>query len=230
MTEHIIFDLDGTLVDSVQVCTEVLNFMLRERGSAVVLSNADTRRYISRGGAPMVEALLGTACVDPDKDIIAFREHYANLTTPPDCVFAGVRKGLAALRRQGFTLSICSNKPQALCDKVLNELGLSDMFYTVVGSKPGLLVKPATDLMDVVLRTLDARADQCVFVGDSELDHGLANACNMRFLFVTYGYADIQCNADDVETFDHFRDVVAALLPTESRRRGNAQTTMVIDG
>lgn len=230
MIEHIIFDLDGTLVDSVQVCTEVLNLMLRERGSAVVLSNAATRRYISQGGAPMVEALLGTACVDPDKDIIEFRERYADLATPTDCLFAGVREGLTALRRQGFTLSICSNKPQALCDKVLSELGLSEMFYTVVGSKPGLLVKPATDLMDVVLRTLDARADQCVFVGDSELDHGLANACKMRFLFVTYGYADIHCNSDDVQSFDNFHDVVVSLLPTESRRRGNAQTTMVIDG
>jgi phosphoglycolate phosphatase len=230
MTEHIIFDLDGTLVDSVQICTEILNAMHRDRGSSVVLGNADTRRYISQGGAPMVEALLGSACVDPDKDIIEFRARYADLATPTNCLFAGVREGLAALRRQGFTLSICSNKPQLLCDKVLSDLGLNEMFDTVVGSKPGLLLKPATDLMDLVLRNLDAQADQCVFVGDSELDHGLANACNMRFMFVTYGYADIQCNSDDVQSFNNFTDVIVSLLPTDSGNNGGFQTTMVING
>lgn len=230
MIEHIIFDLDGTLVDSVQVCTGILNEMHRDRGSAQVLCDADTRRYVSQGGAPMVEALLGLACVDPDKDVVEFRARYAKLATPANCLFPGVREGLTALRRQGFTLSICSNKPQVLCDKVLSDLGLSDMFYTVVGSRPGLLIKPATDLMDLVLSNLDARTDQCVFVGDSELDHGLANACAMRFLFVTYGYADIQCNSDDVPSFDHFSDVVFSLLPAASNAHGNYQATMVIDG
>jgi phosphoglycolate phosphatase len=230
MIEHIIFDLDGTLVDSVQICTEILNDMLRDRGSDTILSNSDTRRYISLGGAPMVEALLGQVCRNPEKDIIEFRNRYATLPTPINCVFPGVREGLAELRKQGFTLSICSNKPQALCDKVLGELRLGDMFHTIVGGRPGALSKPATDLMDIVLCNLDARPDQCVFVGDSELDHGVANACKMPFFYVTYGYADVRGDARNTQSFDHFGAVVDALLSEDSSLRGNAQATVVING
>jgi phosphoglycolate phosphatase len=229
MIEHIIFDLDGTLVDSVQICTEILNTMHSDRGSSVLLSNADTRSYISLGGAPMVEALLGSVCIDPDKDIAEFRSRYANLATPANCLFTGVRDGLTELRRQGFTLSICSNKPQHLCDKVLTDLGLSEMFYTVVGSRPGVLLKPSTDLMDIVLRNLDAQSEQCVFVGDSELDHGLAKACKMRFMFVTYGYADAQCDPEDIRSFHNFRDVVSALLPADQSSLENLKATAVIN-
>jgi phosphoglycolate phosphatase len=230
MIEHIIFDLDGTLVDSVQICTDILNDMHLDRGSDTILTNSDTRRYISLGGAPMVEALLGPACVDPEKDIIEFRKRYATLSTPANCVFPGVREGLAELRKQGFTLSICSNKPQALCDKVLGELRLGDVFHTVVGGRPGLLPKPATDLMDVVLRNLDVQPHQCIFVGDSELDHGVAKACKIPFFFVTYGYADGQCDARNAQSFDHFGAVVNVLLSGGSSLHSHSQTIVAVNG
>ena len=111
-----VFDLDGTLIDSVPLCTEILNAMLADRGAAMPLSRADVRPHVTAGGRRMVSALLGSHCGDADAAIAEFRARYAALPTPPGSLFPGVRAGLAALRGLGVGLAIWSNTPQALCD------------------------------------------------------------------------------------------------------------------
>lgn len=213
MKRHIIFDLDGTLVDSALVCVEILNEMLAERGSPVRIRHDEAKPYLSLGGATMVKALLGPACGNPDQDIIEFRDRYTVRPTPGESVFKGVRDGLAMLHRQGFSLSICSNKPQHLCEKVLRELDLAHLFNVVVGTRRGVSPKPAPDLMDITLDAIGISVEQCIFVGDSDLDHEVALACGIPFYFATYGYAEKDWHAADAIRFDCFSDLVTLLSP-----------------
>ena len=211
MTDFIIFDLDGTLVDSAAVCTEILNGMLRDRGSFRDIAVHEAKPYLSRGGAQMVAELLGNECGNPELELAEFRTRYAQFPTPTSSLFAGVHAGLHELASLGFGLAICSNKPQNLCEKVLAELGLASVFSAVVGGSSGRRPKPAPDLMELTLDSLGATAEHCLFVGDSELDHAIAEATGVPFLFVGYGYADAEWDRSGLVEFGHFADLVQVI-------------------
>jgi phosphoglycolate phosphatase len=212
MRPALIFDLDGTLVDSCAICVEILSDMLRARGSSHAIDPIAARPWMSVGGARMVAALLGPDCGDPDAEIAEFRRLYAVKKTSADTLFAHVATGLQRLAQAGHALAICSNKPQNLVDNVLRDTGLAPLFTSIVGQRPGLRAKPAPDMLNAVLAELDAAPDQGLFIGDSEIDHQVAQEAGMGFLFVTYGYAhaDYVAPKDSYGCFGALCDAVLA--------------------
>ncbi len=203
-----IFDLDGTLVDSAAVCAEILNAMLAARGAPAALTSCQVVPHLSIGGRQMVAALLGPHCGDAACAIAEFRARYAAMPTPPGCLYPEVRTGLHLLHKHGFRLGICSNKPQNLCDKVLDELGLAPLFTAIIGGRAELPPKPAPDLLLAAMRQLGAVPAATRFVGDSVLDMACAAAAGVAFIGVRYGY-----DAPDApDCHSRFGDVVDALL------------------
>lgn len=213
---HVIFDLDGTLVDTAPLCAEILNDMLGERGSERRVAAADTRRFLTRGGQQIVAALLAEECGDIDLELAEFRRRYQARPTPQESLFPGVLDGLRELSRLGVRMAICSNKPQALCDKAFDELGLSSLLHAVVGSRVGLPLKPAADLAHLALAELGAAAADCLFVGDSQVDWLTAQAAGMPFLFVSYGYAEPGWSAAGVRTAACFTDLLPFVLEQQA--------------
>lgn len=212
MIRQLIFDLDGTLVDSYAICVQILSAMLEDRRSEHRIDPISSRPWMSVGGAAMVAALLGPACLDPKRDVEEFRARYRETATPPAALFAGVAEGLSHFRDAGFTLSICSNKPQNLCDLVLEQTGIAGLFHTVVGSRPGLRTKPELDLLNETIRALRCLPSECLFIGDSEIDHQVADKAGIPFIFMSYGYAVPEyCNLDGV-SFDCFRTMSHSVL------------------
>lgn len=216
MRSHVIFDLDGTLVDTAPLCAAILNDMLGERGSDRRVSAADTRRFLTRGGQQIVAALLAEECGDIDLELAEFRRRYQARPTPQESLFPGVFDGLRELSRLGVRTAICSNKPQVLCDKTVDELGLSSLLHAVVGSRVGMPLKPAVELVHVALAELGAGAEQCLFVGDSEVDWLTAAAVGMPFLFVSYGYAEPGWSAAGVPTAACFADLLPLVLERQA--------------
>lgn len=216
MTKCVIFDLDGTLVDSAAICADIITQMLNKRGSKRTISCDDVHPYISVGGKKMVAALLGEYQNDPDRDINEFRAIYDQQPIPQDSIFNGVKNGLMTLQKAGFRMAICSNKPQNLCEKVLKELALAEMFEVIVGHTPNYHQKPEPDLMNLVLKRLQLNAQSCILVGDSEVDHQLAIACQMEFKHMTFGYADQAWDFGTVDQFDTFGDLVDDICSTAS--------------
>jgi phosphoglycolate phosphatase len=212
MRRHLIFDLDGTLVDSCAICVEILEGMLRERGSDRVIDPEFARPWMSHGGQKMVIALLGEECGDPAGELAEFRRRYAVTQTRMETLFNHVVTGLSQLQGEGFVLSICSNKPQNLVDKVLADTGLTPLFNSVVGARAGVAPKPAPDLLDLVLADLGAAPGDCLFVGDSELDHAVADARGLPFLFLTHGYAAPDYQPDPAMSYDCFGKLAEAVL------------------
>jgi phosphoglycolate phosphatase len=208
----IIFDLDGTLVDSNAVCVGILQAMLEERGSDRRIDLGESARHMSLGGERMVSALLGQECGNPAAELAEFRDRYARTLTPHHSLFEGVRSGLEHLRSVGLELAICSNKPISLCTKVLEDTGLAPLFGVIVGGQVGMRPKPAPDLLDATLLQLCVPADQCIFVGDSELDHDAASDAAIPFCFMRYGYAKPGWEPDHGESFDSFSSLVEHLL------------------
>ena len=212
MKRAIIFDLDGTLVDSCAVCITILEGMLQSRGVARSIDPFEARPLMSWGGERMVAALLGDDCGNASDELIEFRARYNKVETPVTSLFDGVAPGLEALRNAGFALAICSNKPQQLCDKVLGDTGLAGHFDVVVGTMANLKPKPAPDLLHKTLAGLGLSVQEYVFVGDSELDHAIAEQAGMPFHFLTYGYAEEGWAPGSGSSHDHFDQLVGELM------------------
>ena len=208
MTRHIIFDLDGTLVDTAPLCAEIINAMLPERGSQRSVSAADARIHLTRGGHQLVAALLGEECGDLSAELADFRARYIARPTPQDCLFPGVKDALIALAGLGVGLAICSNKPQHLCEKIIGELKLGGAISVIAGSRTDRALKPAPDLALLALSGLGAEPGNCLYVGDSEVDLLTARAAGLPFLFVSYGYAEPGWSPAGLATIDRFEDIV----------------------
>lgn len=197
----IIFDLDGTLVDSAPLIASILNEMRPERA----VTAAEARKYLTQGGAQIVAELLQSD--DIDADLATFRLLYRSRPTQPDCLFPGVRDGLQSLFDAGVLMAICSNKPLELCHKILNDLDL-DHFTTIAGSVDGSPLKPDPHLARQACVGLGPNP---LYVGDSKVDYETAAVTGIPFAFVTWGYAEEGFSFDG-QRFDHFEDLVQFAL------------------
>lgn len=185
---HIIFDLDGTLVDSARITCAIIDAMLAARGIAFRADPATVRAMDAIGGEAMIAAAMGPHCRDPKQEIAEFRSRHAVATTPPDLAFAGVADALAALAAARIGMAICSNKPQHLCEKILGDLGLAGQFTTIIGARPDLPRKPAGDGARLALAALGAEPAATLFVGDSAVDVATAQAAGVDLALVAWGY------------------------------------------
>ena len=184
-----IFDLDGTLVDSAPAVGLVLNEMRLELGLSP-LAFEFYRTWISHGAADLISNSLDVSIEEVTPYIGMFRERYRKLKTPVSCVYIGVVDTIASLSVQGKKLGICSNKPEYLCQKIINEIGLSDFISVIVGGDTLPRSKPCRDPIDFVIRELGGSSSSAIFIGDSLIDQRASAAANVPFVFYTGGYDD----------------------------------------
>jgi phosphoglycolate phosphatase len=208
-TPAIIFDLDGTLVDSATGIAECLADVSRTLGRGHVTVEK-VRRLVSRGVSDLVSSCLATPEeVAIASDVAAFRAVYGSRATAANELFPGVAEGLAELADAGIPLGICTNKPQHLAERVLRDTGIAPFFSTVVGGDATPHPKPRPGHLHDVARGMSCRVEDCILVGDSEVDGDAAAAAGIPFVFVTYGYAigtDVPCTT----RFDAFPAFVRA--------------------
>ncbi len=204
----VVFDLDGTLVDSADAIGDIINNMRAERGLQR-LSLDEVRPYVTSGGAAMAEALLAGAWGDTLTALAAFRERYGAAPTPADSVYPGAREALAALSGAGLRLAVFSNKTQSLCEKVLGDLGLAPRFAAVVGTGPNTPHKPdPTGFFQALNRAGGVAARSCL-VGDSAADEATAKRAGVPFIFAAWGYGDASGVVADVARAQSFANVPA---------------------
>lgn len=188
----IVFDLDGTLVDSLGDLTAALNRMLEETGRTP-LDSARTRGMVGDGAAMLVERALaatGERPDDPDRHLRRFLEIYETglaLSTKP---FAGVAETLAELGTAGWRLAICTNKPRQAAIGLLTTLGLIGRFDLVAGGDSFATRKPDPGPLLGILAALEVSPGRAVMVGDHLHDVACARAAGVPVVGVSYGYFD----------------------------------------
>ena len=213
----VVFDLDGTLVDSVPDLHAALNWLLARLGRRAVTLE-EVVGMVGDGVPKLVERGLlatgGLPAEGADGPIADFTRHYeanaATLTRP----FPGAVAALAALRDAGCTLAICTNKPAGATGEILDALDLAPFFAAVAGGDtvPGARKPDPRHLMHV-LDQLGAAPGDAVMVGDSHNDVNVAKAAGVPTVAVTFGYAHgpVEELGADV-LIDHFDDLVPALM------------------
>jgi phosphoglycolate phosphatase len=185
---NIIFDLDGTLIDSARLTGAIVDRMLASRGATRQADRALIRRMDAVGGEAMIAAALGALSSDHALEIEEFRAIHKAIDVPGDLAFEGVREALRDLSEAGIGMAICSNKPQFLCEKILGELGLAHHFAVIVGSAPERAKKPDPYTALQALQGLRGTPADTLYCGDSAIDLVTARGAGLAAVLVGWGY------------------------------------------
>jgi phosphoglycolate phosphatase len=209
----IVFDLDGTLVDSAPDLCGVVNDMLAQHGR-VILDMDDIRKMVGDGAAKLIErgfgATGGLPAPLPDltrEFIRLYEERIARETRP----FPTVVDTLERFKAAGLKMGVCTNKTTHLSKRLLDELDLSRFFTAVVGGD-GPARKPDRRHLEATMQELDAKAGESLMVGDSMNDVAVARNAGVEVVAVSFGYTTIaprELGADRViDRFDELNAVV----------------------
>lgn len=213
----IVFDLDGTLIDSAADLATAINSMLADFGREP-LEVVEVRRMIGDGVAMLVaRALAARQCeqADPARAAAIFMRHYESDATSLTTAFPGVTQALQALRAAGLPLAVCTNKPERITAAILEELGLAAYFSRVIGGDSLPFRKPDPRVLLALLETFAAAPQSSLLVGDSEVDAATASAAGVPFVLMKHGYRrgpaeEIACIAA-LESFAELPPLVRAL-------------------
>jgi phosphoglycolate phosphatase len=216
----IVFDLDGTLVDSLADIAAALNGALQEIGAAP-LPLGIVRGMVGDGSPVLVCRALAASGIAPDRlaeRLARFGALYEAAPVARTVVYPGVRETLATLAAEGRRLGICTNKQQGATLAVLHELRLQDYFAAVLGGDAAPARKPDPRHLLAVLAALGGRPADSVMVGDHENDIAAARGAGARSILVRYGYArgrlaDIPADRQ-IDAFDELPAALALLDAT----------------
>lgn len=189
--EAVVFDLDGTLIDSAPDIHAASNALLAEDGLPA-LTFDQIRSFIGKGVPQLVTRILETIGDDPTGPrhaalVHRFETRYetaVGLTLP----YPGVVAALDRLAERGFVLGVCTNKPAAPARAVLAHLGLLNRFAAILGGDSLAVRKPDPAPLFATIAALGAVPERCLYVGDSEVDAETAMRAGIPFALYTEGY------------------------------------------
>jgi phosphoglycolate phosphatase len=183
----IIFDLDGTLVDSIQDITNALNFGLATCG-VPSLDAAEVAGMVGEGSVKLVQKVLEKNGLSLDKSEIVkrFADYYKSHIIDNTRPFPRVVEMLEDLKY--YKKAVISNKLEAFSKETIDRLGLSGYFDMVVGGDLIPERKPSPMPVYHVLSTLGVKPEESIIVGDSEIDVATGRAASIKTVAVTYGY------------------------------------------
>ncbi len=193
--EVILFDLDGTLVDSAPDLALALNHMLTHL-ERETFSHDIIRSWVGNGAQTLVKrALSGNSLIDQEIDQELFEEaldifldFYAQNLCVDTVTYPNVVPTLKSLKEKGYRLVLVTNKPYSFIEPLLEGLGMNGLFEFCLGGDSLCRKKPDPLPLLHVCERLEIAAAQCVMVGDSKNDILAANAADMQSIGVSYGY------------------------------------------
>ena len=187
----IVFDLDGTLIDSAADIAAAANSVLREAGAAPLPEHA-VLKMVGGGAAKLLERAFESADLpldDPEAVLDRFLVHYHTGRKTRTRPYPGVTGLLRRLRRAGHPMAICTNKPGGATRKILKKLGWAGTFDVVLAGDDLPVKKPHPAHIEVALRLMGATPRNTLFVGDTHVDVAAAKAAGLPVAILTHGYA-----------------------------------------
>lgn len=188
--EAVIFDLDGTVLDTLGDLAASVNHALASRG-LTERSLDEIRAFVGNGIKNLVSRSAGQSVGEREKEILldTFRKHYALHCADETKPYAGIPELLTELKEKGVKTAVVSNKAHGAVVK-LAEKYFPGQFSCVLGERDGIPRKPAPDSVEYALSCLGVKKENAVYVGDSEVDILTARNAGLESVIVTWGFRD----------------------------------------
>ena len=212
MIKACIFDLDGTLVNSLTDLQNAVNTVLQKHQYPTV-TQAQMKQMVGNGIRKLVERALPNGS-DVDRCLeeftIEYRLHCVDYTRP----YPGIQELLRALKQKGFQLAVISNKADPLVKQIVGTLFPAQQFDFVAGMKEGIAPKPDPSALLAVCKAFGLSPESCVMIGDSNVDMMTARNAKMLGFGVTWGFRSREELAQNGATalFDTAEQLQSALL------------------
>lgn len=186
----IIFDLDGTLMDTLKDLWLSVNYSLRTN-NLPERSLEEVRTFVGNGVRLLIQRAIPEGSNEQTLNAVlqAFKEYYQAHCKDNSKPYDGIADAMRTLREQGRRIAIVSNKPQFGVTE-LHEEWFKDLAEVAVGEREGLKRKPAPDMVEVALKELGVSKDNAVYIGDSDVDIATAASSGMPCVSVLWGFRD----------------------------------------
>jgi phosphoglycolate phosphatase len=216
MTRIVVFDLDGTLVDTAPDLISALNHVLEREGlPPVPLKSA--RNMIGAGARKLIERGLevdgrAVSVADIDRLTRDFIDYYAEHIADASRPFDGLEAALDDLQAQGYCFAVCTNKLEWLSKRLLDALGLSPRFAAICGADTFGVSKPDPAILQQTVTRAGAQLSRAIMVGDAGPDVGVARRAGIPVIGVEFGYTDVPiAELKPDRLIGHFSDLPAAV-------------------
>ena len=190
MIRNIVFDLDGTLTDTLQDLANSTNYSLLQMGWKE-RSLDEIRRFVGNGVRRLMERAVPANVTNEEFErcFALFQQHYLVHCQDTTGLYPGVEKMLQDVRQRGYRTAIVSNKLQAGVDELYDAF-FRDVVDVAIGERGGISRKPAPDMVQLALRELGATLTDTVYVGESEVDVETARNSGLPCISVLWGFRD----------------------------------------
>lgn len=220
MKKTVIFDLDGTLLNTLADLRTAVNLALAAHGLPE-RSLEEVRKAVGNGIRKLISRSVpaGTEAETEEKIFLCFKEEYKLHCSDETAPYPGVLELLKRLREEGYHLAVVSNKADFAVQELMKQY-FSKLYDVALGETEGIARKPAPDMVEEVLERLDVEKVDAVYVGDSEVDVETAKNAGLPCICVTWGFREkevlkacgAECFAEDVkELYEAVRSVLRSV-------------------
>lgn len=192
----VIFDLDGTLLDTIDDLKEAVNHAMSLRGFPTFTRN-EVMAMVGHGARNLMRQALPVGYKDDDMVDAAYDDFRAYYITHIDVYtkpFPGIQDLLAKLHQEGIMLAVASNKFQEGTEHLIKEFFPKIPFVAILGGRPDFPLKPDPEIVNEVLRKANVEKEDAVMVGDSDTDMETATNGGVMGIAVNWGYRDMSSN------------------------------------
>ena len=186
--DTVIFDLDGTLLNTLEDLADAVNFVMNEYGYPK-RTVEQVRQFVGNGIRRLMELAVPENVSEEEfeRAFEAFKTYYTEQCQIKTCAYEGIMPLLKTLYEKGYAMAIVSNKNHAaVCE--LNDIYFKDYIRVAIGQKDGIRKKPAPDTVLQALKELGKEKETAIYVGDSEVDFATAENTGMDCALVTWGF------------------------------------------
>ncbi len=209
---HLIFDLDGTLVDTKADLAAATNYMLMTLGLAS-LSLAQVAQFVGHGARVLVEKALGLQHNHlTERGLALFMQYYSAHVLDQTYLYAGLEALLSTARAHGLYLTILTNKPEAFSRAIVEGLGLASLFAKIVGGDTLPTKKPDPLGVFYLQRQTGVALAETLLIGDSHVDYDTSVAAGVAMCGVTWGFGAVELRALAPQFLVHTPQELGAVL------------------
>ena len=185
-----IFDLDGTLLDTLEDLAASVNYALRQHGMPVRTLD-EVRRFVGNGIGMLIHRAVpdGTSAEDEARCLDHFRTHYVEHCQDHTTLYPGIREMLERLAAEGVPMAVVSNKLQTGVSE-LAQRWFGDLIHVAIGERDGVRRKPSPDMVQLAIREMGVCSEDCIYVGDSDVDIETARQAGLPCVSVLWGFRD----------------------------------------